>query len=742
MAMYSLKLCLRRDHELSGREAAPRSRDCLRASFSPASCFPPMTTRMGCDLHRGVRLYRAPSYRCFMVPAVVPETAVFSGLGSFPAAALGRSDPHQAAIADRLLNLGGELFWRLSFHLSFLWNAAAQHAARRQGSTDDCPLKEPSSLRARPASMPAVKAIPPPGSQQSDPTTDAEDRVRLHITPFDAALLPAILPASVQPRASEVSFHTLDSFPDKRYGFVTLPTADAERVRRRLHGAIVKGTKIRIEAARASDMAEPVGPSAAAGIEGVKKKDKSRSKSKRKDKKRTRDGEEIAGVELEEGRKVKRGWTTTEPEDKVLRRERKKEKRKERELELELEDGSKVKEGKKSEKRKKMAKSQFTDEAECLFKTVLPVKAVAAAENGDDPEIKKKRKKDKAREVVMHEFEKTTKFPTFLKDTTAGNASTSKKAAEYVDGKGWVDEDGNVVEEVKTSRPAATVQKAEAKSKRAQKMDARGEDGESASSDSPVDAAVDATPAAENGTFVVPAKPTAKVTATGPVSILKSSPARPKSSSSAKSLTIKIPPPPSTPVATESGATTTAAVHPLEALYKRPRKGDGEQARDEKQGFNFFGSDDAGVEGGDPATKHVGLQMPMTPYTRADFEWRGQRSAAPTPDTAFASRSFKFWAGGEDKDGEGGGDDAGDDDSRAEDEEVSSPVADAHADEDEDGDDEMQDAPASAAAAPAGDKEKWFWEQRGDLNRAWRTRRRTYAKEKRYRGNKARADRA
>ena len=40
------------------------------------------------------------------------------------------------------------------------------------------------------------------------------------------------------------------------------------------------------------------------------------------------------------------------------------------------------------------------------------------------------------------------------------------------------------------------------------------------------------------------------------------------------------------------------------------------------------------------------------------------------------------------------------------------------------------------------DFQNWFWENRGDLNRSWMKRRKTSAKERRHRENKARASRA
>src|SRR5690606_7402789 len=73
----------------------------------------------------------------------------------------------------------------------------------------------------------------------------------------------------------------------------------------------------------------------------------------------------------------------------------------------------------------------------CLFRT----KEKATEANS------KKAKKGKVT-VVHKEFEKHERIPNFLR----GSAVGSGKAVEYVDGKGWVDEKGDVVEEARVCR--------------------------------------------------------------------------------------------------------------------------------------------------------------------------------------------------------------------------------------------------------------------------------------------------
>lgn len=482
-------------------------------------------------------------------------------------------------------------------------------------------------------------------------TEEGTTYTRLHITPLDAGLLPVVLSGSLLPKARNISYHEIATLPEKRYGFLELPNEDAAKLRKKLNGAVLKGQKIKVEPAKPEQRLEPLGDTAMSGDKVSKKKDREVQKED-KSKKRKREAEEIPGVELENGRKVKRGWTVADDPKSYKDKEKRKKDKKDR----------------KDKKAKREVKSKYTEHAECLIKAVLPTKVVETGEV--DEEGKKKRKKSRTKEVVVHEFAKTTKFPTFLKTTVSSSSTKGKGEVEFVDGKGWVDEDGNVVEAVKTRAPASIAKAGAAPS------------------------------------------------------ILKKNSRRPSSSHSAKGLSIKIPP------ATPGGLT----VHPLEALYKRSRQSDGAPPQDtaaEAQPFSFFGNVDVEEDGAE-VTSHI----PLTPFSRQDFETRGIRSAAPTPDTAHPSRMAKFWP------------DAGADDIEEEDEEDDEDREVADGMDTEMRDDEEENgahAPGSEAgegAESTSDFQKWFWEHRGDLNRSWKKRRKTAAKEKRYRENRARAERA
>ena len=134
---------------------------------------------------------------------------------------------------------------------------------------------------------------------------------------------------------------------------------------------------------------------------------------------------------------------------------------------------------------------------------------------------------------------------------------------------------------------------------------------------------------------------------------------------------------------------------------------------------------------------------PRTPFTQRDFESRGMRSAAPTPDTAAIGKRFKWGVEGRDEDDEDDDDDddedeGDDDDDEKEDEEdavngngkvgavqpdTATPILQGSAAPD--------DAPGEQT-----EFEKHFWAMRGEYNRSWKARKREARKEQRQSENR------
>ena len=523
--------------------------------------------------------------------------------------------------------------------------------------------------------------------------------LRLHITPLDPDLIKTVLSSALVPKARNISYHTIETFPEKRYGFVELPNEDAEKLRKKLNGATLKGVKIRIERAKPSGIPAPLGPEAMSREKAVAiDSADATSLDKSKPKKRKRDPEVLSGIVLKDGRRIKRGWTTAEdPKEKKMKKDKEAKKRK------------------RENEPKRQAKSKYTGHAECLVKTILPPNVAATI---DATPLKKKT--GKSREVTVHEFEKTTKFPTFLKTSSA--SAQSKSVLEFVDGKGWVDENGNVVEVVKTRPPApAKVDTSSSEMKQNSKQDLPGGNGRSIAGDDGASSDREGTAHHnEDGRHLTP-DPTTNDALLAPELSRPSSPQKAKPTGPREGLTIKIPP--ATP--------SEPKVHPLEALFKRTKQPEGEAAdeRPEAKGFTFFGDNEEEGDEEDGAGVDTdglrGFQEPLTPFTRKDLEIRGIRSAAPTPDTARPSRRFIPW------DNEDGRNEIG----REETPQEGLEEAEALPSNDITPGNDGQEKPAS-------DFEKWFWENRGELNRAWKRRRKLAGKEKRYRENKARMARA
>ncbi|ESZ97497.1 hypothetical protein SBOR_2186 [Sclerotinia borealis F-4128] len=572
------------------------------------------------------------------------------------------------------------------------------------------------------------------------------------------------------PNAKNISYHTLDTFPDKAYGFVDLPTMDADKLKKKLQGSILKGSKIRIETARpAKDLSPTDEP----------EETPKRQREKEDPSKKRKRGKETIPAAVIVDRKVKRGWTTTAA------------------------DMSKAK--KESKEFKNVVKSKYTTNEECLFKTVLPPNVAAHTQVAGGE--KSSRKSKKGRGTIVHEFAKSTKYATFLRSSAEG--TKVKTTVEFVDGKGWVNEDGNVVEEVvkkvrmsqepqkvekaaqddamdknsgstseqdnssdesdfedratKKVKQAAEVEsssssdsessadedeyikpqsvsedfvmaeavkmievptKTESSQDRessseevvahvvklnqpeVSKDEAESEDGASSSDSESSDSSDD--DSEDEDTSSIAASPDNPLTSTPSAISLEIKTVRPQSSSG---LSIKIP----SPAAHATSIPTE--VHPLEALYKRLKpnadtNSDEPKPEPKPASFSFFGADDEDSDIGEEPN-----QIPLTPFTQRDFEHRGLRSAAPTPDTAHINKKF-IWPGGNEDD---------------DDDEGNSPTPKEYAGG------KLIFKEKESEEVPEGDFQKWFYEHRGENTRGWKKRRKAVAKEQRHRDNKKRS---
>lgn len=613
-------------------------------------------------------------------------------------------------------------------------------------------LKRPPSETCSASTNSATAAATKKEEQKSDDS----GRTKLHITPFSPALLKVYIPQSLISSATNISYHTVETFPEKGFGYVELPTMEAQKLKKKLSGSILKGSKVRIEDAK------PEKRKAAEKDEMPAKEEKDRP-AKRAKKEKRKQGV-LEGFELPDSRKVKRGWTEPSVPGKTKKD--------------------------KKDKKEKTKESKYTKEPEMLFKTKLtPVAAAAVEASGKGEKSKEKSKSKSSRDVVIHEFAKTKKHASFLKDSQV--SKEKKPATEYVNGKGWVDEDGNIVEaETGKARrrrilelagtPGETFQVGMPKVDHgviSNGLESGTEKASLQTSHRPGSHGKTAPPGGTTNPKIPKAASSSANTSwsekmstesSSAVSSDSDSSSESVSQASSSSISSSIPtktlqnitltPPPSS---TQNG------IHPLEALFKRPNpsaittttSNTPSRLPPINTSFSFFDDDAAHNED----VMDTSANPPHTPFTRQDLQWRGLRSAAPTPDTAAIGRKFSFpWGRSDDEEAGEDGLDAG-----AELTVNTKANARSHALEDvdeegEDGDEDvdrdasMADAnstplgprPSGIAKASAGGEAdgeaegeespfaKWFWEHRGENNRAWKKRRREAMKENRHRENK------
>lgn len=599
-----------------------------------------------------------------------------------------------------------------------------------------------------------------PKETNTEDAGDIMDYTRLHITPFNASLLSAIVPPSMSSLAKNISFHNIETFPEKQYGFVELPVEQAMKIKKKLNGAVLRGSKIVIQEARAAPRI--VSPDPEMAKKERKRKEKKAkggipvpeekledSAKKENNKKRKRHNEPLKGQEVLD-RQIKRGWTDPNAESK-------KEKKEKRSRDTD-----------KKDKRAEREKSKYTTGAECLIRTTLPPNVILPAKGIEGVVVDKKAKKSKrGKEVVIHEFAKTEKFATFLRQKeTPGKA---KPAVVFREGEGWLDEDGNVVEgesmkprhnddvlekikrENKLEKPVKKVvpgseseesEEEDVNMTEAPKMvynsdSETSSSGSSASEDDdeePADeveeekvvekkddiedifAAIGSSSESENRSSGTPEPEDEQMKEA-------SSPA-PASAQEKVDELVYIHTTTDRPITPEEKATSalkisipqTTPLNPLEAIFK-PKKHDATAKSVVSEPAFSFGN----LGGGDIDSDYEEEEefaVPMTPFSQQEYMGRGVRSAAPTPDTAHPSRKMMSgWPAHEEED------DVNEFQER-------SPTEKGGVSKDK------KEGGAAQGTDPNADFQKWFYENRGDTNRAWKKRRKEVKKEVRQRENR------
>jgi hypothetical protein len=515
------------------------------------------------------------------------------------------------------------------------------------------------------------------------------DITRLHISPLTPALLDTVLTPPLRAITTEISFHTIQTFPEKSYGYISLPVMEAEKLKQKLNGSILKGEKLKVQVAR---------PQGRRNVEETDATLETKSNPERVSKKRKAEDGVIAGYELPMDRQVKRGWTAT-PSAKKEERQRKANKNKD-----------------KNEKRSKgQAKSKYTENAECLFRTKTPPnRPVDSIDNKKHQRPKKSKSKN---EVLVHEFSKSVTHPSFVRSGEEVKRFTTR----FAEGQGWIDDMGNVKEPASETIAKRTYQPGQRDGgmkthksldkKLAKKNNdtpiTKEEPPDEVGGESESDWTSSSSISDDTSSVGSEFQESVSSDTSDDEDLLESSldgtkedkeTLRPESDATAAIASANI----------ESHPTASRVeMHPLEALFKRPGLSEKNKPTLEiNTQFTFFGGN--GEEDQDGRGTAID---PQTPFSKRDFQIRGMRSAAPTPDTALPSRAM-FWPSEDEND-----------DEEAEDTSIENEAPKPHT--------------RSTSQKPAESEfTKWFWDHRGENNRAWKRRRREVAKEKRQRDNR------
>ena len=562
---------------------------------------------------------------------------------------------------------------------------------------------------------------------------DSSAVTRLYISPLSAETLSVILPLEQQGSLFEPPFFGApQSFPERPFAYLELPRDVADKLRKKLNGSIFKGAKLRIEEAKSERGASMSTRKRKAEVI-AENKDEANTGRKTRYGRKPENGV-LKGEQLPAGRRVKRGWE-------------------EGWVGVDL---PKVKRNASKTKADSKDASGEPGETKMVFRTSVPPNKSEDVEDEATPRNKSHKKGKRGTsgrvEIEVKEFDNTEKVPTFLRDTSKASKNTK---TTFDDEKGWVDGDGNVVEEVK-SRKKDSGKKTEKRKK---------------SKDVTTGNAEESEPPPSNGDITGNSKDSRESES---IELQSQTDATPQIAVDTTALLDEN-------VNDKGGDDADVATEPvsaepsqLETLFKRPAPSDKSKQTNRPapiQTFSFFGDGDEAEkqETPDPDVpiendaassaksslrrkRLTSLQIPpQTPFTRRDLDARSMRSAAPTPDTAAIGRRMKVpWmrrsqtrSASRDRDSRSMSGPAVDRGRLLR--ETVEGQAEAMLSVDEEGESakelDIDAEKIKMEPSPEGEKEqtefeKQFYEQRGELNRAWKAQRREARKSARQAQNR------
>ena len=543
-----------------------------------------------------------------------------------------------------------------------------------------------------------MTALDHPDAQHETTDTALGSLTRLHITPFTPDLYQTLVPTASRESARCVSFHQIETFPESAYGYISLPEAEAQRLKR-LNGAFLKGKKILVADARAEKWM--IAGNMDIGNSGNLRK----SSSKRQKTKIPNRDNVIPGYELPKTRHVKRGWAVT----------------------------ATAKSSNLGKKRDSQAKSDDISKSDVIFRTSVPPnrRSITPKTNKADKVAEKSERK--AIEVKAKGHKRL-----HSRQSVANN----KVVSQYVDGQGWVNEDGVTVEahimkKQKTDNPPSSPGRDSANQ------------GERIISKTGEQSVLLDEPASFNGETMSGQISQLSVEECRKEKISASMSMSPKTEdhlvTRRSSLATKNPskvqkqrqvsfalceedlaadsdPNPNE----EPKSAADHEVHPLESIFKHSKSADkGSKLAPIQTSFSFFEDNEL-----DNEDVH---EPPQTPFTIQDRRYRRIRSPAPTPDTAAINRRVDWpWT-------EGNAHPVNNEESKK-----TMPIGDTEHNTEFEENESFEAQGSDKGETNKGNKKdtaesefaKWFWENRGENNRAWRRRRREAMKAERQRQNK------
>jgi hypothetical protein len=239
----------------------------------------------------------------------------------------------------------------------------------------------------------------------NNPQPASQSTTRLHIFPLSPDLFKILLPPSKLPSYSNLSYHSVETSPDQTYAFLDVPSNLVDKLQKQLSGTFIRGKTLKISKAKPEIWREY-------SVDAPTDKSSSISRDHPVERLSVQRLNILEGYRIPDTRRIQRGWATVATASNSAR------------------DVS----------------NSFTmskPNAECLFRVSLPQNASGKdTTKGSRKQVLPGGRYKHA--AVLREHTNATKFSSFLRSEKL--PADLKPVSEYIEGTGWVDLGGKVVE--------------------------------------------------------------------------------------------------------------------------------------------------------------------------------------------------------------------------------------------------------------------------------------------------------